>query len=82
MLVLLTNSTKSIEEIGAARQISAACRQFTTVPRKYITNMPTELKSWVTVHRAPRIEGSLDNVNQKFGSVPKLPFTNIYITSI
>lgn len=55
----LTNTTNIIAAMGAARHISDACLQFTTVPKKYIARIPTEQNIWVTVHKAPRILGSL-----------------------
>lgn len=41
---LLTNRISSIAVIGAAKDISAACLQYTTVPRKYILSMPMARK--------------------------------------
>lgn len=49
-----------MEATGATKQTRAARLQSTTMPRKYMKNIPTAVKSCVTVHRAPRIEGSLE----------------------
>jgi hypothetical protein len=35
----------NIEAIGAPRQISAACLQFTTVPKKYMRRTPIAVKN-------------------------------------
>lgn len=51
--------------MGAANEISAACLQYTTVPRKYMVRIPMARKHCVTVDRAPRIDGSLEVKDNK-----------------
>lgn len=41
--------------------MSAASRQDTAAPRRYIIDIPMDKNSWVTVHRAPRMDASLEN---------------------